>query len=94
MPVPSRADLNQLKPQCWEKQFKTMCDAAERMREETAGGGARAFTPKDLELFHANSYMQKSCYRGFDKITNNPQHGELPPWNVPLEKIAKLHAPY
>ena len=37
MPVPSRADLNQLKPQCWEKQFKTMCDAAERMREGTDG---------------------------------------------------------
>lgn len=90
MPVPMRADILSLKPQCWDKQMKTMCDAAERVRVESAGGGARAFTPKDLELFEANDYMKKSCYRRYDKITNAPDHGELPAWDIPAWRVARL----
>ena len=90
MPVPMRADILSLKPECWDKQMKTMCDAAERVRVESAGGGARAFTPKDLELFEANDYMKKSCYRRYDKITNAPDHGELPAWDIPAWRVARL----
>lgn len=92
MPVDTRPDLLQLKPGCWDKNFKTMCDAAERVREAAAGGGARAFTPKDLELFEANDYMKKSCYRRYDKVTNAPDHGELPAWNIPAWRVAKYMA--
>ena len=59
MPVPGRADALNLKPGCYDKQFKTMSDAA-----KLSGTGAKAFTPKDLELFEANEYMIKSCFRG------------------------------
>ena len=92
MPVPSRADLLEVKPGCYDKHFKTMCEAAERMRADTAGGGAKAFTPKDLELFEANDYMKMSCYRRYDKITNAPDHGELPAWNVAPWRLAKFMA--
>ena len=41
-------------------------------------GGARAYTPKDLELFQASAFQQKSCYKGYDKITISPAHQYLP----------------
>ena len=44
MPVPGRADILSLKPGCYDKQFKTMADAALLQQKSLAGGGARAFT--------------------------------------------------
>ena len=75
------------KPDCYAEHFKSMADGAKR-----AGGGSKAFTPKDLELFHASKFQQKLIFRGYDKITTSNSHKEGEPWNVPLEVIAKLSA--
>lgn len=64
------------KPDCYAKQFEAMANGAKR-----AAGGAKAFTPKDLELFHASEYQQRSCFRGYDKVTISNKHGELAGWN-------------
>ena len=53
-------------------------------------GGARAYTPKDLELFAASEYQQKSCYKGYDKITTAPSHQTLPAWEIKPAILAKL----
>jgi len=66
--------------------FATMSAAASLNR-----GGAMAFTPKDLELFKASEQQQKSCFRGYDKVTNNPPcHKTLPPWKIDPLIRAKL----
>lgn len=52
--------------------------------------GSKAYTPKDLELFEASEFQQRSCYRGYDKVTKAPDHGELPPWKVRPEVFEKL----
>ena len=64
------------KPDCYKKQFESMAKGAAR-----ASGGAKAFTPKDLELFAASEFQQWSCFRGYDKVTTSNKHGELPGWN-------------
>ena len=108
MPVPSRPDLLAEKPACYDKHFKTMSDAAERMRAETAGGGAKAFTPKDLELFEANDHMKMSCYRrstcttrspthtpyafGFKAVRTRPRNAARRAWDVPAWRLAKFMA--
>lgn len=48
------------------------------------------YKPKDLELFHASQFQVKSCFRGYDKITINPEHQTLPKWTVTPEMRAKL----
>ena len=58
-----------------------------------ASAGAKAFTPKDLELFQASEAQQKSCFRGYDKITiNKPAHGLLPPWKLGHEVFDRIGA--
>jgi hypothetical protein len=52
--------------------------------------GKATFRPKDLELFHASKFQQWSTFRGYDKATVNPAHGELPRWNVKQSTIVKL----
>ena len=52
--------------------------------------GKSTFRPKDLELFHASKFQQWSTFRGYDKATVNPAHGELPRWNVKQSTIVKL----
>jgi len=44
-----------------------------------------------LELFKASEQQQKSCFRGYDKVTNNPPcHKTLPPWKIDPLIRAKL----
>ena len=61
-----------------------------QMEAGTTSVGKSTFRPKDLELFHASKFQQRSTFRGYDKATVNPAHGELPRWNVKLSTIAKL----
>ena len=63
----------------------------EKSKSEASGPvNSRGFTPKDLELFQASSFQVQDCFKGFDKITTNPAHGELPAWTVRPEVFAKL----
>ena len=65
-----------------------MSKAAELQR---AHSGAKAFTPKDLELFSASEAQQRLTFRGYDKITTNPPaHGVLPKWKISPEVMARL----
>ncbi len=69
------------------KTFATMCAAAALTR----AAGSKAFVPKDLELFQASDAQQKSCFRGYDKITTNPPtHTTLPAWTIRPEVRQKL----
>ena len=80
---------NDLKAQEQNKRFNTMSASAKLQAEL---GGAKAFTPKDLELFQASEAQQRSCFRGYDKITiNKPAHGKLEPWKIRPEIMAKMH---
>ena len=79
---------NDIKAHEQNKRFNDMAVAAARQRTL---GGAKAFTPKDLELFEASEAQQKSCFRGYDKITiNRPAHGLLEPWKIKPETFEKL----
>ncbi len=75
------------KPQCYQKRFDTMADAAKYQLKALT---EKAYKPKDLELFHASAYQQRSCFRGYDKITTSPHHGSLPKWNIKQSTILKL----
>lgn len=63
--------------------------SAEEASTRVVGKGA--FRPKDLELFEASPEAVQSCFRGYDKITINPDHGELPAWNVKQSTIDRLN---
>jgi hypothetical protein len=73
------------KPDCFKERFESMAAAA-----KLASGGAKAFTPKDLELFEASEFQKASCFRGYDKITVNPRHAELPKWELGTEVFARI----
>ena len=62
--------------------------------ESDTGKGAGSFKQKDLELFHASAYQVASCFKGYDKITTNPKHGTLAPWNPPQETFNRLRRGY
>ena len=61
---------------------------AAKSESDTAKG--EGFKQKDLELFHASAFQVASCFKGYDKITTNPKHGTLAPWNPPQETFNRL----
>ena len=45
-----------------------------------------------LPLYPASTYQSMDSFKGYDKVTKNPDHLTLPKWNVPPEKVAKYRA--
>ena len=77
---------NDEKARAQNEKFNSMSKAA-----SLASGGSKAFTPKDLELFEASEAQQRSCFRGYDKVTTNPPgHGKLPKWSIRPEVFERL----
>eukprot|EP00325_Prymnesiales_sp_UTEX-LB-985_P023055 CAMPEP_0174724928 /NCGR_PEP_ID=MMETSP1094-20130205/44440_1 /TAXON_ID=156173 /ORGANISM="Chrysochromulina brevifilum, Strain UTEX LB 985" /LENGTH=108 /DNA_ID=CAMNT_0015926223 /DNA_START=66 /DNA_END=392 /DNA_ORIENTATION=+ len=70
--------------------FEVCVGAAKLARNVSKPSAEWDGQPGPLQIFKASRFQAMSTFAGYDKVTVNPSHGTLPPWDVPKEVFQRL----